>query len=159
MKKVPSIIGELFKIEIMQALERAGGRANSKKLLELINEERKRRNWKSMSPTTFNNYIKILVDDGLVEKHVISHKNVVYELVGDVGSNIVFGHIITTLSLLLDWLGYGYSKTDLLELPFHGLPAVLKDMDKTRLEAIKLLLQHAVKLIDSYLEYLKKREE
>ena len=140
-----------FEKEIIRTLYANKGRLNSTELLKAINERRKRKNQKLMSPTTFNKYIKILTAVGLVEKNVHSHKNVTYEVIEDQTAEHFLTETLLSLTELLDIVPLKLdARLDRIE---NRLEASLRlgKINDEQLREIKGLLEYIIKMIDQYL--------
>lgn len=66
-------------IVCMEKYKKTNG-IHSLELLEKLQSNRKEKEKSLFSPTTFNKYMKILTQAGIVARRVKSHKNVIYEL-------------------------------------------------------------------------------
>jgi len=140
-----------FEKEIIRTLYANKGRLNSTELLKAINERRKRKNQKLMSPTTFNKYIKILTAVGLVEKNIHSHKNVTYEVIEDQTAEHFLTETLLSLTELLDIVPLKLdARLDRIE---NRLEASLRlgKINDEQLREIKGLLEYIIKMIDQYL--------
>jgi hypothetical protein len=147
--------------EILNCLQRHGRKPaekqvalNSSKLFKLLKEEREQRGQKEMSPTTFNKYMPILDAKGLVEKRVLSHKNVIYilnesktvqwaldELFSSVADLFVFLHSHRTEGAVDD---------ERWEASRDTASKLFGNMATAELPKIRAFLQVVVRAIDRY---------
>lgn len=147
--------------EILDCLQRYGRKPaekqvslNSSVLFKRINEGRVQHKQKEMSPTTFNRYMPILDMRDLVEKRVLSHKNVIYILNENKNVERALDELFTAVADFFVFLrlgrGEGAIDDEAWEASRDAASKLLGNVAIAELPKIRAFLQDVVRAIDRY---------
>jgi hypothetical protein len=147
--------------EILDCLQRYGRKPaekqvslNSSVLFKRINEGRVQHKQKKMSPTTFNRYMPILDMRDLVEKRVLSHKNVIYILNENKNVERALDELFTAVADLFVFLRWGCREgtidDELWGASRAATTKLLGNVATAELPKIRAFFQDVVRAIDRY---------